>query len=86
MSPEADFFGALVLLNVDPSTGEYLGVIAFGCGVREFIYTGNGMLADVDRATERFPYCVVAGSVSEAVQAAYNDVAADEYARHDEAA
>jgi len=85
MSPEADFFDALVMLHTNPLTGEYLGVIAFGCGIKEFIYTGNGMLADVDRAAECFPYCVVDGSVSEAVQALYADVYADELFLNEEA-
>lgn len=86
MSPGSDFFDALVMLNTNPLTGEYLGVIAFGCGIKEFIYTGNGMLADVDRACECYPYCVVDGSVSEAVLALYNDVYTDELFSADEVA
>jgi hypothetical protein len=79
MSP-SDFFDALVMLDVDTVTGEYHGLVAFGCGATERFNSGNGMLADVDLACARFPHCVIAETVSEAVMHAYNDVAEDEAA------
>jgi hypothetical protein len=72
MFPAPDFFDALVMLDTHPRTGAYRGVTAFGCGIKEFIFTGHGILADVDRAFACYPRCVIDGAVSEAVQAAYN--------------
>ena len=79
MSP-SDFFDALVMLDVDTVTGEYRGLAAFGCGVTERFNSGNGMLADVDLASERFRHCMFEGAICEAVVRIHNDVAEDEAA------
>jgi hypothetical protein len=55
MSPSDYCVDAFVMLDVDTVTGEYRGLIAFGSGTAVRFNSGNGMLADVELASARFP-------------------------------